>query len=230
MLENREALMPHPVEPDPTGPRNGVVVVDLFYLPPIEFFVAIEGMEELWIEKHDNYQKQSYRNRTRVQLANQVKDLSIPVIGGNKKTRYVDVKMDDGQNWRKIHLRGLQSAYGKAPFFEYFYSDFEKIFLGKHTNLYAFNIELLTICLKALRHPARLVETSIYQSYRDEIDLRGVIRTKESFEYRNIYKPFPYTQVFGLNFAPALGIVDLLFCEGPNSSKVISRSKKRIEQ
>src|SRR5690606_32801206 len=90
---------------------HSVVVADLFYLPPIEFFVAVAGKGEIRIEKHDNYQKQSYRNRTAIQLANQVKNLSIPIVGGNKKTPYTDVEMDDSQNWRKIHLRSIQSAY-----------------------------------------------------------------------------------------------------------------------
>src|SRR5690606_35490073 len=152
MQENSEiALMPNAVESGGDGIKRRRAVVDLFYLPSIEFFVAIDDMEEIWIERHDNYQKQSYRNRTAVQLANQVKHLSIPVIGGNKKTKYAEVQMDDGQNWRKIHLRGIQSAYGKAPFFEYFYPDFENIFLKKHGGLYEFNFDLLTLCLKSLR-------------------------------------------------------------------------------
>src|SRR5690606_25078074 len=136
-----------------------VVVADLFYLPPIEFFVAVAGMEEIRIEKHDNYQKQSYRNRTAIQLANQVKNLSIPIVGGNKKTPYIDVEIDDSQNWRKIHLRSIQSAYGKAPFFEYFYPGLEEVFAKDHRYLYDFNWELLTLWLTNLRHPARLEET-----------------------------------------------------------------------
>lgn len=213
-----------------TGTVSKVAVVDLFYLPSIEFFVAVQDAEEIRIEKHDNYQKQSYRNRTAVQLANQVKYLSIPVVGGNKKSKYAEVKIDDSQNWRNVHLRGIQSAYGKAPFFEYFYPDLERIFLKKSTHLYDFNLELLTLCLRNLRHPAKLVETVNYGEYEEETDLRGVIKAKEPFVHRNIYKPYPYAQIFGLNFAPALSVIDLLFCEGPNADHVILRSKKRNEQ
>src|SRR5690554_3696509 len=136
--------------------------------------------------------------------------------------------MDDSQNWRNVHLRGIQSAYGKAPFFEFFFPDFEKIYLRDHSSLYAFNMDLLTLCLKCLRHTAKLVETSSYRVDVEEIDLRSLIRAKESYECRNIYKPFPYAQIFGLNFAPNLSIIDLLFCTGPNSSEVIARSKKEM--
>lgn len=201
-------------------------VVDLFYLPPIEFFVAIQDVEEIWIERHENYQKQSYRNRAVVQLANQVKPLSIPVAGGNKKSKYVDAKIEDSQIWKNIHLRGLRSAYGKSPFFEYFFPDLEKTILKNHSHLYDLNLELLTLCLKSLRHPAKLYETADYQHHVEERDLRGVIKAKESFKCRDIYQPYPYAQIFGLNFAPNLSVIDLLFCEGPNSDHVIARSKK----
>ncbi|MEX2591691.1 MAG: WbqC family protein [Anditalea sp.] len=203
------------------------IVVDLFYLPPVEFFVALQGYDTVLIEKQDNYQKQSYRNRTAVQLVNKVELLSIPVQGGNKKVKYADVKIDDNQRWRNIHLRGIQSAYGKAPFFEYFYPELERLYLIGPNGLYDFNFELLTLCLKFLRLTVKMEETCDYQQYRGITDLRGVIKAKESFLHRNIYEPYSYMQLFGLNFVPNLSIIDLLFCEGPNSKKVIGSSKKR---
>lgn len=206
---------------------HSVVVADLFYLPPIEFFVAVAGMEEIRIEKHDNYQKQSYRNRTAIQLANQVKNLSIPIVGGNKKIPYTEVKVDDSQNWRKIHLRSIQSAYGKAPFFEYFYPGLEEVFAKDHRYLYDFNWELLTLCLTNLRHPARLEETTEYQRDCEGLDIRGLMHAKAPFWDRNIYEPYPYTQIFGLNFAPNLSVIDLLFCVGPDANRVILSSRKK---
>lgn len=202
--------------------------MDLFYLPPIEFFVAVKDYDTIWIEKQDNYQKQSYRNRTAVQLANKVKYLSIPVRAGNKKNKYASIQVDDDQRWRDIHLRGLQSAYGKAPFFEYIYPEMEAIFLSNNKCLYDFNLELLTFCLRFLGNTARLEETAEYRPQRGRNDLRGVLKAKESYKYRNIYSPYPYNQIFGVNFVPNLSIIDLLFCVGPNSMEVINRSKKKM--
>src|SRR5690606_5249738 len=223
-MNQAEAITVNETKPN-TFPKT--IVADLFYLPPIEFFAGIEGMEEILIEKYDNYQKQSYRNRTTIQLANQVKSLSIPVVGGNKKIRYTDTKMDDSQNWRNIHLRSIQSAYGKAPFFEYFFPELEKLILKGHRYLYDFNLELLTLCLTNLRHAARLRETTEYRQYEGAMDIRGVLSAKAPFEQRNIYKPYPYGQIFGLNFAPNLSVIDLLFCEGPNAKRIILNSTKK---
>lgn len=205
-------------------------LVDLFYMPPIEFFVAVQDAEEIWIERHDNYQKQSYRNRATVQLANQVKHMSIPVLGGNKKSLYTDIQIDYSQSWKNVHLRGIRSAYGNAPFFEFFFPEFEKIFLKNHGHLWDLNLDLLTLCLKCLRHTAILRETYHYERGEVRNDWRGVIKAKEPFSARNTYAPFPYAQIFGVNFAPNLSIVDLLFCEGPNSNSIILQSKRNNEQ
>src|SRR5690606_41368120 len=94
MLNNREGNMSDAANLNQNTASGGKIVVDLFYLPPIEFFVAIDGVEEIVIEKHDNYQKQRYRNRTAIQLANHVKQQSNPVDAGNKKRKQVQVEKE----------------------------------------------------------------------------------------------------------------------------------------
>ena len=136
--------------------------------------------------------------------------------------------MDDRQRWRDIHLRGMKSAYGKAPFFEYFYPEIESLFQENSPHLYAFNYHLLTLCLKLLDRSVRIEETLEYQVHEDKSDLRGVINAKAPYGERNIFEPYPYLQLFGLNFAPNLSIVDLLFCEGPQSKNIIDGSKKEM--
>jgi len=203
------------------------IVVDLFYLPPIEFFVAIDGYDTILIEKQDYYQKQTYRNRTVLQLANKVATLSVPVIGGNKKVKYKDILIDYSQKWKNIHLRGIQSAYGKAPYFEYFFPEIQQVFVEAPSSLYTFNLRLLTLCLGFLKSPAKIEETAIYGPHLGQRDLRGQINAKEPYQFRAIYEPYPYTQLFGLNFVPNLGILDLLFCEGPRAREIIYHSKKK---
>jgi hypothetical protein len=205
------------------------IVVDLFYLPPIEFFVALQDYEVMLIERQENYQKQSYRNRAAVRLANKVEFLSVPVIGGNKKTRYAEIQIDESQRWKNVHLGGIKSGYGNAPYFDYFYPELEQLYHQKHRGLYDLNYRLLTLCLELLQLNVKMEETTNYGSCTHENDIRGVLNAKQSYESRNIYRPYPYTQLFGLNFAPNLSIIDLLFCEGPNSKIVIDRSKKEKE-
>ncbi|MBT0811559.1 WbqC family protein [Litoribacter ruber] len=209
--------------------KGSTVITDLLYLPPIEYFAAIEGKETLMIEGHDNYQKQTYRNRASIRLANKVEHLSVPVKGG-KGRPFREIEIDYEQKWVNIHLRGIKSAYGKAAFFEYFFPYYESVFERRPTRLFDLNLELLTLCLKFLQHPVRIVVSTEYQPNVGFQDLRGVIQPKESYEVRGIYRPVPYMQLFGLDFVPNLSVIDLLFCEGPQAGRIISQSKKTIEQ
>ncbi|MCS4433293.1 WbqC family protein [Aquiflexum gelatinilyticum] len=206
--------------------QEKAIITDLFYLPPIEYFVATLGFEEIQINQTEIFQKQTLRNRTNILLANKIEVLSVPVMGSSKKQFYKDVKIDYNQKWKNVHLRGIQSAYGKAPFFEYFYPYFDQIYEKNLTFLFDLNHDLLTVCLKLLRVKANLKLVGDYDLEQESIDLRWVIRTKEEFTQRDIMTPYDYPQMFGLDFVPNLSILDLLFCMGPESLQVLMHSKK----
>lgn len=202
------------------------ILTELFYLPHIEYFTAIDGHRILLLDDLELYQKQSFRNRTSVLLANKVEMLSVPVYEGNKKKPYKDIKIDYGQKWLNIHLRGIQSAYGKAPFFEYYFPYFEQVYSQKLPYLVELNVALLTVCLKLLRTDMEVKFLSETSESADYSDIRGLIKSKEGFETRDIYQSKPYTQLFGLDFVPNLSVIDLLFCEGPEAKSLIKVSKK----
>lgn len=202
------------------------IITELFYLPPIEYFVAVQKERTILLDIQENYQKQTYRNRTQIRLANKVETLSIPVLGGNKKVKTELIKIDYHQKWVNVHLRGIQSAYGKAPFFEYYFPYIEEVFKSKIDLLTDFNLKLLTVCLKLLQMDIKVMKLEKTDTTSQEIDIRGLINAKSRFEERNIYHPTPYSQLFGLDFVPNLSIIDLLFCVGPESSNILAKSQK----
>ncbi|MBS4070953.1 WbqC family protein [Algoriphagus aquatilis] len=203
------------------------VAIDLHYLPSLEFFTAIDGAEELLLFPQDLYQRQSFLNRTRILLANKVETLSIPIQGRRPRIPMREVKIDYGQKWQAIHLRGIQSAYGKAPFFEYFFPYFQPILERQHSNLWDLNLQLLTICLKLLRRPVKITVLENKETIGEIVDLRGQIVPKGAFYNRSYYQATPYPQLFGLDFEPNLSILDLLFCVGPEAEKVLKQSLKK---
>lgn len=203
------------------------LAVDLHYLPNLEFFAAISGADELLVFPDDLYQRQSFLNRTQIRLTNKVETLSVPVQGRRPKIPMEDVLIDYSQKWQSIHLRGIQSAYGKAPFFEYFFPYLEGIIIKKPEKLWDLNWEMLTICLKLLQSNVKLVKSKSDFDLTEVKDIRSQIAPKTSFSVRSYYNPVVYGQLFGLDFVPDLSVVDLLFCEGPAAKNIILKSVKK---
>lgn len=154
-----------------------------------------------------------------------VQPLTVPVSFDNR-TAYKDVTIDNDQSWVRDHWGAFYSAYGKAPFFEYFQDHFQAIWEKPHKYLLDLNMEMMTMCLKVLQYDRRISFTKTYEKEGENgfIDLREQIHPKKSFEHRKIYLPFSYTHTFGNIFVPNLSIIDLILCEGSRASEVLTRS------
>ena len=203
------------------------IAIDLHYLPSLEFFAAVAESDELLIFPKDQYQRQSYLNRTQIRLANKVETLSVPIIGRRPRLPLDLIRIDSSQKWQAIHLRGIQSAYGKAPFFEFFFPYIKDIIESEEESLFVLNRKLLTMCLRLLRVTVSISEFSEGEIPEGVLDIRGQIVPARPFSDRNFYDPAPYSQLFGVNFEPNLSILDLLFCKGPEATKIIGLSIKK---
>ena len=192
------------------------MTIDLQYLPSLEYFCTLLQHDEIVIEAHEYFEKQSYRNRCIIQTTNKIDTLTVPVQNGNKKVLIRDLKIDYSQDWTRRHWGAIQSGYGKSPFFEYYSEYFKKIVDKKPDFLFDLNLELLTICLKLLRLEKNIIFTNNYEKVVNN-DFRGQIHPKRSFEDNKIYQPVSYRQNFGNKFEPNLSILDLLFCQGNKS-------------
>jgi hypothetical protein len=132
------------------------MIIDLHYLPSLEYFACILQHDTIQIEAYEYYEKQSYRNRCKILASNKIDVLSVPVQNGNSKIIVKDIKVEYHQDWVRRHWGAIYSAYGKAPFFEYYADYFANIFEKKPDFLFDLNMELLTICLKLLKVEKRL--------------------------------------------------------------------------
>jgi WbqC-like protein len=208
-----------------------MVLLELHYLPCVAYFSSFFNDEEILLETHENYGKQSYRNRCRIKSANKVDSLTVPVLGGNKKIGIRDIGIDYSQGWVKDHWRALQSAYGRSPYFEYYADYIHDVFKRKHKFLFDLNLEMLTLCLGFLQMDTKINFTKAYEtSYPESIkDFRGVLTPKNKSEEFPFFVINEYPQIFGKDFVVNLSIVDLLFCEGPNARVIIKRSGIRYK-
>lgn len=204
-------------------------LIELHYLPSVAYFAALQGVEKIILEKKEHFEKQSFRNRCHILTAQGVERLVIPLTSKSGKVLITEVRIDYTQKWLNNHWRTIESAYRSSPFFEFYADDLQKILFKRHIFLYDLNVELLTICLKWLKRNVTLQESMSYEKIPSDsttIDMRNVIHAKRPEQYTRYFQPVSYPQVFGNKFAEGLSIIDLVFCEGPNSPKVVASSAK----
>ena len=205
------------------------------YFPPIDFFVALANSNEIFIESKENFQKQSYRNRTNILSANGVLSLSIPIKrGGELNTHKIainQIEIDYSVDWVIQHKRAIEAAYMNSPFFIYYKDDIFSILDKKIAKLFDLNSALIEKLVFLCGINKKLSYTENFENYisnnptrelvdREQIDLRGIIHPKYNGEslLRLLNMEKPYWQVFTKQgFITNLSILDLLFNEGPNS-------------
>lgn len=201
------------------------VLIEPHYLPTLEFFSAISNFDEIVLDVHSHYVKQSFRNRTMVNSANGPQTLIIPVTKKTNRTPLFQVECDENYRWRLNHWRTIESAYRKAPFFEFYADDIHQILSQKDRQLSSLNINLLSICLKWLGWTKNIILTTEYLQIFDGTDLRDQIHAKIPCFSRAFFKPRIYKQVFGSSFVANLSVLDLIFCTGPHAPDWLMRSE-----
>lgn len=203
-------------------------LIELHFLPSIEYFCALLPFEKITLEKHEHFTKQTYRNRCHILTAQGVARLTIPLTAKHGKVLITDVQIDNTVRWQPNVWHTLESAYAKAPFYEHYADELRKEIFSGHKYLYEMNLRLLSMCLQWLKWKKTLLESATYQKNPapETIDLRGLISAKKDFRLRETYQPQPYQQVFGNIFAPNLSLVDLVFCEGPYGTTLVKASRK----
>ena len=192
------------------------------YFPNIHQFTQIIKANNILFEVSDNYQKQTFRNRTYIYGANGKLGLFIPVIHThNNRELFKDVKISYDSNWMDLHLKSLQSAYRSSPYFEYFEDDFIKLYSEKEKFLADFNIKCIRLISSLLDLDLVYKISGEYvEKTNDIIDLRDLSNARKE---KKIDTP-KYIQVFESKhgYINNLSILDLLFSEGPNSVSLIT--------
>ena len=196
------------------------VLIESHFLPSLEYFCALLHFEEVILERCEFFPKQTYRNRCYIKTAHGVKILTVPLQDRHGKILMRDVKVEAGKKWRNSHWRTIESAYRKAPFFDYYFEEVKDILFKEHKYLFDLNNDLLSFCLRSVEIQKKISASVAYEERVEgnKIDLRSVITDKKPFALRDFYQPHAYHQVFGNDFAPNLSLIDLLFCEGPGSA------------
>ncbi len=188
------------------------------YFGSIAQFVAIAQAENVVFENEDNFQKQTYRNRTYIYGANGKLLLTVPIKHSGKEIRqhYKDIRIENDFEWQQLHWKSLETAYRTSPFFEYYEDELVSLFQKKKEFLLDFNYECMQILFDCLQLDISFSKTKSYHKNPENlIDKRQLVNARRENEY-----PLEsYIQVFSekYGFLSNLSILDLLFNEGTNA-------------
>lgn len=196
---------------------NALPVFVSAYLPPVAYLALANRYNKVAIEAWENYAKQSIRNRCYILSANGVLPLVVPTRrSAERKIPITQVEIDYSTPWQQNHLRAIGSAYGKTPYFEFYFPELEAIILSRETSLFSLNSRLTSWLLRSIGIRCEFVETADY-SPNPPIDYRQTF-TKQTL-FRNFHNR-SYIQAFSSKFpfAENLSAIDLLFNLGPESA------------
>ena len=185
------------------------------------------SQEAVQIEAHENFQKQSYRNRCEILSANGTLSLAVPLIKRkDKKTPIKDVIIDYQTNWQKQHFKSIESAYNSSPFYEYIIDDFRFVFDGKEKFLFDLNNKIFEKIEEYLLLKKKINFSSDYIVKLDN-DYRNCIHPKAKMQKKDdTFLSINYYQTFNnkFNFIPNLSVLDLLFNEGTLATSILKKS------
>ncbi len=200
--------------------ESGSVLLSTACCAPAFYFSRILFHDKVYLEQHEHFIKQTYRNRYTILSPNGPVDLVIPVEHGRSPQMKIrDVRIAYQTEWQRIHWRTIRTAYNNSPFFSYYEDEIESFYLKKQKFLFDFNLAYLETILSLLEMRKEILFTLNFEEVPEPFDnLREVISPKRKCTaWSPEYVHQSYTQVFHdkFDFIPGLSILDLLFNEGP---------------
>ncbi len=202
---------------------NKSVLLPTAYLPPLEYFVVLCHHETGYVELHETWVRQSWRNRCRIISANGPLNLVLPVSRPNgNHTKTKDVLVSHHEDWQKQHWQSIRSAYGNAPFYFFYKELLEPFYRAKPEKyLWEFNDKLLKSILNEIQLPVKLDFTKGFRKDPGTMtDLRTELTPKSHRRKKMLVNNWKsYYQIFEdrHGFIPNLSIIDLLFHVGPDA-------------
>lgn len=194
------------------------IILPIVYLGNINYYsVLLKNKENVLLDKHEHYVKQSYHNRAEIYGANGKLTLIVPLEKRNKRMAIKDVNISYDEAWQKTHWKSFVSAYRSSPYFEFYEHEFSPFYLDKKFNsLFELNIELQKVIFNILNINFNFNYTQEYTVLEGE-DYRKAIHPK--IKPLEEYPKDTYIQVFEdkEGYISNLSILDLIFNEGPNA-------------
>ena len=201
------------------------IVIHPTYFPSIAQMAVVAQADSVIFEVCDNYQKQTYRNRSYIAHNNGRLLLNVPVKHqkGGARQKSATVICEHSFPWQSQHWKSLQTAYRTSPFFEYYEDELAPLFLTTVSELMQHNLNIYKTLCDLIGLDADFKTTLSYETAPKEIDYRSLVNAKKEPDF-NLQ---PYIQVLEAHhgFLSNLSVLDLLFNEGPNTLQYLEAQR-----
>jgi len=212
-----------------------MLITDYQYFGPICFIELIYKQKQLCFDKEAAFTKMSFKNRMIILSAQGPLNLTIPILGGREqKTAIKDVLIAYDAPWQAQHFKAIKTCYKRAPYFEYYEADLEKLYTTKKKYLVNFLEDCHQFLQKSIKGKWELIDCKepinepIIEPINEEVKKVSALPWQPN-NYDQFAIQYPYMQVFesSKGFISNLSILDWLFCEGGKEiSKQLSEPLK----
>ena len=193
-----------------------MMLSDYQYFGPICFIELIYNQKQLCFDKEAAFTKMSFKNRMVILSAQGPLNLTIPILGGREqKTAIKDILIAYDAPWQAQHFKAIKTCYKRAPYFEYYETDIEKLYTTKKEYLVDFLEDCHQFIQQSIKGKWELIKCK--ENSNEEVNsMHKIMLPWQPNNYDQFAIQHPYMQVFesSKGFVPNLSILDWLFCEG----------------
>ena len=214
------------------------------FLPWLGYFDKLDRSDLFCLLDTVQYKKNEFQNRNKIKTSQGWQWLTVPVTYRFPQ-RIFEVGVNPTVDWQRKHLQALKTNYSKAPFFESYYTSFEKFCQESYEMIVDVNVASIELLMELLGLERKLVLASSLQVDTEDPTLRLVqicqtlggaayLSGKDGANYMDVdmfasheievlfqdFKHPQYPQCFG-SFEPNMSVVDLLFNCGPESLAIL---------
>lgn len=221
-----------------------IIITQSNYIPWKGYFDSINIADEFVLYDDMQFTRRDWRNRNQIKTRDGIKWLTIPVeVKGKYFQKINETKISDPE-WGEKHWSTILHNYSKAKYFNEYKKLFEDLYLNnKEEYLSKVNYNFLKTVCELLGIKTKMIWSDEFNLLEEKTErLVDICRARgatdyysgpaakaymneELFERENIkvhyfdYSGYPdYNQLYGA-FTHAVSIIDLIFNEGPNSTK-----------
>lgn len=141
-----------------------IAILQPGYLPWLGAFEQMAHVDRFVYYNDVQYTKGDWRNRNRIKTQGGAAWLTVPVKKSTHDTLISQIQIAWQEPWNEKHLRKIEAAYRKAPYFEPFFGSLAAVLRQRHELLQDLNRAVTAVC-------ARFLEIDTPTSWSSDLQL-----------------------------------------------------------